>query len=58
MCIAAPIFDVESVVAAISMACPITRMDQTKAQQSLAMIREIAFDLSEQLGCHTVGNPA
>jgi hypothetical protein len=33
-------------------------MDQTKAQQSLAMIREIALDLSEQLGCHSVGNPA
>ena len=58
MCIAAPIFDAESVVAAISLACPITRMDQTKAQQSLAMIREIALDLSEQLGCHSVGNPA
>jgi len=57
MCVAAPIFDVESVVAAISMTCPIARMGKSDLERAVAMIREIALDLSEQLGFHAANAP-
>ena len=52
ICFAAPIFDAETVVAAISMSCPIVRIDDEGRQLAVSAIRKVTTELSEQLGFH------
>jgi len=52
MCIAAPIFDAENVVAAISMSCPTVRIDEEGRSLAISAILKVTTKLSELLGYH------
>ncbi len=53
MCIAAPIFDAETVVAAISMSCPTVRIDDEGRRLAVSAILRVTTKLSELLGYHS-----
>ena len=52
ICIAAPIFDAENVVAAISMSCPTVRIDEEGRSLAISAILKVTTRLSELLGYH------